>query len=590
MKYWLTVLGIFAIFSFSAQVNPLDLTYEYANGNRYIVHTAQAGNTLWGLHTTYDVPVDDIVKANPGIEKGLKEGFRYMIPAGKAEAGIPNGSQMRLHHVVKGETLFGIAKKYNTTTENLQKYNPELSAGLKVGQQLKIVSLAGNGPVAPVVKEPETKPLTTPSITFSDTLLNYTVKESETLYSVSKRFMVPVNTLQEVNGLKSTKIKPGDVLKIPLKKENVKQVPIREVKPLKEDKKIDQELIFKSKESYQVVALLSFDLDKNSNKALQNLATEFYMGLQLAADSLDQLGLKANVKVIDLPIDSAGIYKILASADLKNADLVFGPLVPQSADIVGRWCGKNRIPMICPSQCNTSLLKNNPFVTAAVSTDITQQKVLARYVVENYKNAQIILVNPGPKDKELYDAFRTHFIQVSKQGANIKLVEAKTTDFTTFIRKGGENVIVYPTTDRGSVMKFVDQLHKVIGKSTNTVVTVMGTKEWGNFDDVNGYYKNKYNFTWASSSDLNYTLEPTKQLGMLYRKKYNADLGKAGAHGFDIFYYFCSTFLMGNQPKEQVINAFEIKQVESGSGKENKSCFILKHVDYQISRMGIFYE
>jgi hypothetical protein len=402
--------------------------------------------------------------------------------------------------------------------------------------------------------------------------------------------MVPVNTLQEVNGLKSTKIKPGDVLKIPLKKENVKQVPIREVKPLKEDKKIDQELIFKSKESYQVVALLSFDLDKNSNKALQNLATEFYMGLQLAADSLDQLGLKANVKVIDLPIDSAGIYKILASADLKNADLVFGPLVPQSADIVGRWCGKNRIPMICPSQCNTSLLKNNPFVTAAVSTDITQQKVLARYVVENYKNAQIILVNPGPKDKELYDAFRTHFIQVSKQGANIKLVEAKTTDFTTFIRKGGENVIVYPTTDRGSVMKFVDQLHKVIGKSTNTVVTVMGTKEWGNFDDVNGYYKNKYNFTWASSSDLNYTLEPTKQLGMLYRKKYNADLGKAGAHGFDIFYYFCSTFLMGNQPKEQVINAFEIKQVESGSGKENKSCFILKHVDYQISRMGIFYE
>ncbi|MDR0802469.1 LysM peptidoglycan-binding domain-containing protein [Fluviicola sp.] len=590
MKYFFLVCLLAFSGSLFAQTDTKDWVYEYTNGKKYAVHIAQAGNTLWGLHTTYNVPVDDIVAANPGIEKGVKEGYRYLIPLGGADMTVASGTTMREHTVEKGETAFSIAKKYNSSVDDLLKYNPGIDKGLKAGQVLKVVLPPASGEIPP--KQPEKQGAIMTSVTFTDTVLVYEVKNSETLYTISKRFMVPVNDLQTFNNLKSANIKAGDILKIPLKKENVKQVSIREVQPKEEARKVDETLIFKAKNKYNIAVLLSFGFnDSKVNTGLRNLATEFYMGVELAADSLEKLGFDATIKVIDLPMDSVGIMKVLNTAEMKDMDLIFGPLVPQSADIVGRWCGKQKIRMICPSACNSSLLKNNPYIYASVTTDMTQQEILAKYTIEKFKTAQIILVNPGiSKDQELFDAYRKRFIELSRKNGNVKLIEAKLSDYTTFIRKSGESVIVLPTKDKGTVLSFINSLHKAIGKSPNADVTVMGVKEWGGFDDITGYYKTRYKMTWASSSDLNFSLPDTQTLLRLYRKKYRADMNKAGAHGFDVVYYFVKTLLMKEEVPNEVMNAFDLKAAVPGGGYENRSCFILTHQNYELIRVGVFYE
>ena len=590
MKYFIFLCALVFSKGVFAQVDAKDWVYEYSNGKKYAVHIAQSGNTLWGIHTTYNVPVDDIVAANPGIEKGVKEGYRYLIPLGGADMKVQSGTIVREHTVEKGETAFSIAKKYNSSVDDLLKYNPGIDKGLKVGQVLKVIIPPTTETAPP---KPVDKPaVSVPSVTFTDTVLVYEVKASETLYTISKRFMVPVNELQKFNNLKSTNIKSGDVLKIPLKKENVNQVQIREVQPKEEIRKVDEELIFKSKTKYNIAVLLSFGLnDKSGNSALRNLATEFYMGVELAADSLEKLGFDATIKVVDIPLDSAGIMKVLNTSEMKGMDLIFGPLVPQSADVVGRWCGQQKIRMVCPSACNSSLVKNNPYIYASVTSDMTQQEVLAKYTIDKFRTAQIILVNPGnSKDQELFDAYRKRFIELSKKNGNIKLIEAKTSDFTTFIRKNGESVVVFPSRDKGNVISFINSLHKAVGKAPNADVTVFGVKEWGGFDDVSGYYKTKYKITWASSSDLNYSLPDTQTLLRLYRKKYRADMNKAGAHGFDVVYYFTKTLLMKEDVSSEVINAFDLKAAVPGGGYENQSCFILKHEDYELIRVGVFYE
>ena len=591
MKYFFLACLLAFSNGLFAQTDTKDWVYEYTNGKKYAVHVAQAGNTLWGLHTTYNVPVDDIVAANPGIEKGVKEGYRYLIPLGGADMKVISGTTMREHTVEKGETAFSIAKKYNSSVDDLLKYNPGIDKGLKVGQVLKIV-IAPTSEAATPPKQTEKPAVSAPSVTFTDTVLVYEVKNSETLYTISKRFMVPVADLQKVTNLKSTNIKSGDVLKIPLKKENIKQVPVREVQPKEEVRKVDETLIFKSKTKYNIAVLLSFGLnDSKANTSLKNLATEFYMGVELAADSLEKLGFDATIKVIDLPMDSVGIMKVLNTAEMKDMDLIFGPLVPQSADIVGRWCGKQKIRMVCPSACNSALLKNNPYIYASVTSDMTQQEILAKYTIEKFKTAQIILINPGiSKDQELFDAYRKRFIELSKKNGNVKLIEAKLSDYTTFIRKSGESVIVLPTRDKGTVLSFINSLHKAIGKSPGADVTVMGVKEWGGFDDITGYYKTRYKMTWASSSDLNYSLPDTQTLLRLYRKKYRADMNKAGAHGFDVVYYFVKTLLMKEEVPSEVVNAFDPKVAVPGGGYENQSCFILTHQDYELIRVGVFYE
>lgn len=44
------------------------------------------------------------------------------------------------HEVVKGDTLYGIAKRYNTTIEELQRFNNLQDANIAIGQQLYIYS------------------------------------------------------------------------------------------------------------------------------------------------------------------------------------------------------------------------------------------------------------------------------------------------------------------------------------------------------------------------------------------------------------------------------------------------------------------
>lgn len=44
------------------------------------------------------------------------------------------------HRIQKGDTLYSLAKKYNCTVQQLQEWNPSLSANLRIGQSVKILN------------------------------------------------------------------------------------------------------------------------------------------------------------------------------------------------------------------------------------------------------------------------------------------------------------------------------------------------------------------------------------------------------------------------------------------------------------------
>ena len=127
MKNWLIVLLTFVSFGSFAQ--PENATTEVVNGKKYYVHIVQDGNTLYGIHNLYNVSVEEIIKQNPGTEKGVVEGQKLLIPV-----------QLKtvIHEVASKETLYGIAKKYGVTTDVIIQANPGVENGVKVGQKLTI--------------------------------------------------------------------------------------------------------------------------------------------------------------------------------------------------------------------------------------------------------------------------------------------------------------------------------------------------------------------------------------------------------------------------------------------------------------------
>src|SRR6218665_311856 len=437
MKYLVVLLLLMSSVFAKAQETVEDVVMQYQDGKLYLVHVAEAGNTLYGMQTVYNVPVEQIVKANPGAEKGLKVGTTYLIPQGTTTIKAKNGTTLIKHVVVKGETLYALSKKYGSDVNEVNSINPDVAAGLKLGQIIYFPVVPKTNVVTPVVKDESTKESVTTTVQFTDSIVNYVVKKGETLYTISKRYMISATELQKFNNLKSTTLSPGSTLKIPVKKEKIDQVPIREIQQVN-DQKVDKEILFSKKSEYNVVVLLPFGLDKTLGAGLKNLATEYYMGMMLAIDSLENEGIKATVNVVDFPIDSADIVQAFKKAEIKNAEIIIGPLMPQAADLVGNFCKLNKIRMVCPSSVNSSILKDNPYVYCAVASEITQQHILAKYTTENFSNAQIVLVNLDPKkDADLYQAYRTKYMELAAKNGAPKIIEVKLADFGSMIRKNG---------------------------------------------------------------------------------------------------------------------------------------------------------
>ena len=106
------------------------------NGVKYVVHDVVKGETLYSLSKRYGVTVDDIISANAVLTDGLKAGQRIKIIAKRAEEeGV---AKSLMHKVVRGETLYSLAKQHNLTVEELRLSNPHIKKGLKAGQVIEI--------------------------------------------------------------------------------------------------------------------------------------------------------------------------------------------------------------------------------------------------------------------------------------------------------------------------------------------------------------------------------------------------------------------------------------------------------------------
>lgn len=104
-------------------------------------HIVAAGESLWTISRKYNISVGELAKWNQLDEnKSLTIGQELSLNP-EAEKGTSNPSPAHgsIHEVQAGESLWTISRKYNLTVEELAKWNNlNVSAGLKPGQQLTL--------------------------------------------------------------------------------------------------------------------------------------------------------------------------------------------------------------------------------------------------------------------------------------------------------------------------------------------------------------------------------------------------------------------------------------------------------------------
>lgn len=108
------------------------------------------------------------------------------------------GTECYIYYVKQGEGFYSLNKKFGVTRDEVVKFNPSAKNGLNRGQKLYIPIPENAKPDASAA---------------SSTV--HTVKQGESLYSISKQYNTTVSDIMVLNGMSSSALKAGDKLKIP---------------------------------------------------------------------------------------------------------------------------------------------------------------------------------------------------------------------------------------------------------------------------------------------------------------------------------------------------------------------------------------
>ena len=110
--------------------------------NIFVFHTIQPQETLFGVSRQYNLTVEDLSKANPGLSpQTFAAGKNIRIPVTQVQLPI---TEKRIvtkeidYTVKRRETMYSICRTFNVTSDQLIQLNPELSKGLKAGMVIKI--------------------------------------------------------------------------------------------------------------------------------------------------------------------------------------------------------------------------------------------------------------------------------------------------------------------------------------------------------------------------------------------------------------------------------------------------------------------
>ncbi len=570
------------------------------DGKRYYVHKVQAGNTLWGLQQMYGVKVDEIMAANPELSDGLKTGASVLVPIPGETAATTQETETSKYKVRRGETLYGLSRKFNTTVDELIRLNPELAeSSLQKGQ---FIQVPGKIEEPEIVEVPDPVDTTVPnpfvtdtvkvdeenahvvSVQFNDSIAEHKVLAHETMYSISKRFMVPIETILKVNGLISTHLSEGQILKIPLKQERIVKLPIKMV-PDKYDPNGTDSIEFPVKDRYRIAVFLPFYLDHGPkfSKNISNYATQFYMGMAMAVDTLKAMGLNADIQYYDTRRDSAAVMKVLNGQDFAGTDLVIGSFFPETQKLLAAYCKENAVRMVVPVRAETSLLEGNRLVYAAVPSDITLMRKMGEYIAMNHTSDRVILVKPKKEsDIPLYDAFRDAYNSAESEVPKAALNETTQESVKNLMTKTTDNILIFPTNNSFHADKFVSTVSRSDFRARKGGIYIYGTKDWVDFENINNDFKNRYNFRFVSSTHRDYYTDLMIEVNKNYRLRYETDMSMYAVQGYDILLKMCSNFYLDDAPVNLLASDFDLQQISAADGYENNHIFVIEQEDYEL--------
>lgn len=611
----------------------------------YYYHKVAKKQTIFSIAKQYGITANDLIRNNPEASNGLQIGQVLKIPAtvAKTAAGIieeapavpvksPDNSEISIHQVVSGETLYSLEQKYGISHQEMLKANPALADGLKAGMKLKIPVMSSE----PQGVEP---------VLDSRLYIKYKVEKGETLFSLSNRFGVEVSELKRINpSLLSRSLETGEIILIPNQGQKKNEIFLNPSDELASTDNISipqssdcMPLSGNVRAKYRVGLLLPFylpgisdslstgsrqsqRLDKlsfntqfipNSTdttivvngttidpKALGFL--DFYEGAILAVDSMQRQGMNIEIYTFDASNQNT-IAQMLQMKEFLNLNLIIGPVYPELQSQVASFAAKNRIPMISPLSSSGNFEQNNSWYFKANPTREYQIDQTASYIAREFSGKNLFLLqfngNSSSPDASLSGLCKEKLASVggNRFFREFNFQSQGVNGIKPLLDENGENIFILPTENEAQVSVTVTNL-TALAEHYNIVL--VGTSNLIKLKSIQTENYHRIQLRYLSPYFVDYKKPLVRKFVGKYREIFAGEPSQFSFQGFDVALYFLSALnrygmdfrnCLPEFPMELTQMNFNFEKVGLMGGNMNKGLFITSYErNFDIINLGQF--
>ena len=595
---------LFSVLSaFSQTAIKKSTTTTVISGEKFYLHTVESGQTLYSICKTYGVSQKDIAKANSSINSGIKVGQVLKVPMKSSGKSTP--STFVWHKVKKQETLYSISKKYGISVNDIYTHNPDAKYGIKIDQVLKIPNTAGSG------------------ADYGDGNFYYhVVIPGDTPFSICQRYGTSYEQLYAFNPNAKNGLKVGEMLKVP--KGNYDAT---EKLRVTHDNKLDisstgfdplyfdepgvtpcSKYVYKPGTVFNVGVMLPLYISENASLSAKyndekdklfyknsKRFFEMYEGILLALQRLKIDGMSVNLYLYDTQKDAEEVKKIMRNPELKNLDLIIGPVYSSNIEVLSDFVKENKINLVTPLVKENDILKDNPFIYKVMPSDETRVKTTCDYLSKLYDSSIVIIHGGTPKELEIIDIYRRKLIKSFSSMENLNEISLKIIDYNhggsanleDALSLGYENIVLIPSEDEVFVTKIIERLN---GYTKKYDISLFGPPSWELFENIIITHLRNLNFKYTSPHYVDYNNWRVKSVTKQYREVYKTDPSIYALQGYDIMYYFGTALMKYGKnfqfcldPTDRIPNSkglihdFEFSRYGKNGGFENSGVFMLEY-------------
>ena len=530
---------------------PVSLIDSRKNNNSTIqqsnpfVHIVKKGETLYGLSKTYGVSQEDIIANNPQVRAGLKLGQEIVIPQPSVKESANEQLNMEgnvLYHTIKqGETLYRLSKNYNISIENILKLNPGVSPeNFKIGTVIKIVANA------PKTEKRET------TVTVME---SYIAETGDNLKKIAKRTGVDIDDLEDANP-NVGKVKTGMTIQIPVAKTDSVDVVVSEGNEY-ELQHNDSERIkeiydsihyLNSSKSINVALMLPFMLNNSVETKQSKLYTEFYKGFLLALKDVNERynDNEINVYTYDTEGTTDKLMSILSIDEVKEMDLIFAPDVLEQLDSISSFSKSNGIYVVNTFSVKDENYDNNPYM---FQINIPQDNMYADvcdWISKDFKDYEVVFIHKkGNAKKDIADNLKGYLEQERRTVKEVEYSSVLTCEELLEVVNVNEKTLFIPTSGtKASLSQMIPALKKLKDENPMMESAVVGYPEWSVYMEDWKQDFHTINAHFYSRVFVDEKAKDFEKFNSEYLKWYGEDLIEStpcfGYLGYDTGKYFLS--------------------------------------------------